>query len=65
MKKVLILGAGMVARPIVSYLLDKGYFVTVADIVKSKADEVIGGHKNGNPISWSVNDELTLDNKPV
>ena len=30
MKRVLILGAGLVTGPIVSYLLDKGYRVTVA-----------------------------------
>ena len=30
MKQVLILGAGLVTGPIVSYLLDKGYHVTVA-----------------------------------
>jgi len=61
MKKVLILGAGMVARPIVVYLLNKGYNVTVADMIKSKAEEVISGHKNGNPVSWTVDDEATLD----
>jgi len=61
MKKVLILGAGMVARPIVVYLLEKGYYVTVADMVRSKAEEVISGHKNGHPVSWTVEDEITLD----
>ena len=30
MKKVLILGAGMVVKPIVTYLLEKGYKVTEA-----------------------------------
>ena len=38
MKKVLILGAGMVVKPIVRYLLDKGFAVTVATRTKSKAD---------------------------
>ena len=32
MKKVLVLGAGMVARPLVRYLLDKGYDVTIRDL---------------------------------
>ena len=32
MKKVLILGAGLVARPIIRDLLEKGYYVTVTDI---------------------------------
>ena len=50
MKKVLILGAGLVVKPIVQYLLQKGYYVSVATRTKSKADDMIGGHKNGNAI---------------
>ena len=47
MKKVLILGAGMVAGPPVTYLLDHGYQVTVASRTKSKAENLIGDHPNG------------------
>jgi saccharopine dehydrogenase-like NADP-dependent oxidoreductase len=61
MKKVLILGAGLVVRPIVQYLLDKGYYVTVATRTKSKADEMIGGHANGKSVAWTVEDEPALD----
>jgi len=61
MKKVLILGAGMVVKPIVSYLLDKGYHVTVATRTKSKADAMIGDHPNGTALAWTVDDEETLD----
>jgi saccharopine dehydrogenase-like NADP-dependent oxidoreductase len=61
MKKVLILGAGMVVKPIVRYLLQKGYAVTVATRTKSKADKMIGGHPNGSSLSWTVDDEDTLD----
>jgi saccharopine dehydrogenase-like NADP-dependent oxidoreductase len=61
MKKVLILGAGLVVRPIVQYLLEKGYFVTVATRTKSKADEMIGGHPNGKSVAWTVEDEPALD----
>ncbi|MBM3434895.1 MAG: hypothetical protein FJY07_01620 [Bacteroidetes bacterium] len=61
MKKVLILGAGLVVKPIVQYLLQKGYFVSVATRTKSKADDMIGGHKNGNAIAWTVEDEPALD----
>ncbi len=61
MKKVLILGAGMVVRPIVKYLLDKGYLVTVATRTKSKADAMIDGHPNGTSMAWTVDDEETLD----
>ncbi len=61
MKKVLILGAGMVVKPIVNYLLDHGYGVTVATRTKSKADAMIAGHKNGVALAWTVEDEATLD----
>jgi len=61
MKKVLILGAGMVVKPIVTYLLDKGYQVTVATRTKSKADAMIGNHPNGTSLAWTVDDEATLD----
>lgn len=60
MQKVLILGAGMVVKPIVTYLLDKGYHVTVATRTKSKAESMIGDHKNGTAIAWTVEDEKTL-----
>ena len=61
MKKVLILGAGMVVKPIVTYLLDKGYAVTVASRTKSKADVMIGDHPNGTAMAWTVDQEDILD----
>nr|NQU91404.1 saccharopine dehydrogenase NADP-binding domain-containing protein [Bacteroidota bacterium] len=61
MKKVLILGAGMVVKPIITYLLDKGFQVTVATRTKSKADAMIAGHPNGISLAWTVDDEDTLD----
>ncbi|MBC8486188.1 MAG: saccharopine dehydrogenase NADP-binding domain-containing protein, partial [Bacteroidetes bacterium] len=61
MKKVLILGAGMVVKPIVQYLLNKDYQVTVATRTKSKADDMIGDHPNGTSMRWTVDDEETLD----
>lgn len=60
MKKVLILGAGMVVKPIVTYLLEKGFEVTVATRTKSKAEAMIGGHPNGHAISWVIEDEKGL-----
>ncbi|UCG04345.1 MAG: saccharopine dehydrogenase NADP-binding domain-containing protein [Candidatus Heimdallarchaeota archaeon] len=47
MKKVLILGAGMVAGPPVKYLLENGFQVIVASRTKSKAIKHIGDHPNG------------------
>lgn len=61
MKKVLILGAGMVVRPMVRYLLEKNYIVTVATRTKSKADAMIGDHPNGRSLAWTVEDESALD----
>jgi saccharopine dehydrogenase (NADP+, L-glutamate forming) len=61
MKKVLILGAGMVVKPIVQYLLKKDIHVTVATRTKSKADAMIDGHPNGTSLSWTVDDSATLD----
>lgn len=61
MKKVLILGAGLVVRPIVKHLLNKGIHVTVATRTKSKAEEMIAGHPNGTALAWTVDDEATLD----
>ncbi len=61
MKKVLILGAGMVVKPIVIYLLNKDYFVSVASRTKSKADKIINGHSNGNSVAWTVDQEAALD----
>ncbi|MCF8232652.1 MAG: saccharopine dehydrogenase NADP-binding domain-containing protein [Bacteroidales bacterium] len=61
MKKVLILGAGMVVKPMVSYLLERDYQVTVASRTKSKAEKMIGNHENGHAVEWTVDDEKTLD----
>lgn len=60
MKKVLILGAGMIAKPIVTYLLSKGYFVTVATLIQSKAEEMIQGHPNGRAIGWNADNTPAL-----
>jgi len=61
MKKVLILGAGLVVKPIVTYLLQQGFEVTVATRTRSKAEAMINGHPNGQAIAWTVDQELELD----
>ena len=60
-KKVLILGAGLVAQPIVRYLLAHGVKVTVASNTPDNAEVMINKHKNGTNINWSVEDKHTLD----
>jgi saccharopine dehydrogenase (NADP+, L-glutamate forming) len=58
MKKILVLGAGRVARPLVKYLLAQHDFhVEVADMIVSNAEKVIGGHARG------VAKELNLKNE--
>ena len=46
MKRVLVLGAGLVTGPMVKYLLDAGYHVTVASRTASKAQALVGDHPN-------------------
>ena len=62
MKKILILGAGMVVKPIVTNLLGKDYYVTVATRTISKAEEMIENHPKGQAIAWTVDDKDTLSN---
>ena len=54
MNKVLILGAGMVVKPIVHYLLNNDIDVTIASRTKEKAEKVLEGYTNGKAISWTV-----------
>ncbi len=60
MKKVLVLGAGLVAKPMVVYLLEHGFQVTVASRTVSKAEALIEGHENGKAIPWTVDKETEL-----
>ncbi len=64
MKKVLILGAGLVANPIVNYLLDKDFELTVATAPETidRARIMIAGRPNGNAVEWTMNQKETLDN---
>ncbi|SPF38921.1 Saccharopine dehydrogenase [Candidatus Sulfotelmatobacter kueseliae] len=60
MKRVLVLGAGLVAKPLVRYLLDKGYQVTMASRTASKAEAMIAGHPAGKALALNVQDEAVL-----
>ncbi len=61
MKRVLVLGAGLVTRPLVRYLLEKGYQVTVASRTASKAEAMIAGHPAGKALALNVQDETVLE----
>lgn len=61
MNKVLLLGAGMVAKPIAEYILNNNIQFTIASRTVSKAEKLIGTHANGKVISWTMDDLTTLE----
>lgn len=61
MKKVLILGAGLVVKPMVEYLLENKFNLTIASPMKERADEMINGNPLGSSVDWSMDDPATLD----
>jgi saccharopine dehydrogenase (NADP+, L-glutamate forming) len=55
MKTVLVLGAGLVTRPLVRYLLESGDTnVTVASRTVSKAEALIGSHSRGKALAFDI-----------
>jgi len=61
MKKVLILGAGLVVKPMVEYLLDNHFELMVASPMKDRADEMINGNPLGSSLDWSMDDPAMLE----
>ncbi len=62
MKTTLVLGAGLVSRPMVQYLMNFPEFeVWVATRTVAKALEIIGDHPRGRAISLLVDDDSALD----
>jgi len=62
MKKVLVLGAGLVSRPLVRYLLDQPDFkVTVASRTVSKAEALIADHPDGTAVALLADETDKLD----
>jgi saccharopine dehydrogenase-like NADP-dependent oxidoreductase len=62
MKKVLVLGAGLVTRPHVRYLLDVPDFeVTVASRTVSRAEALVNGHPRGRAIALDAQDKVALE----
>ena len=61
MKKVLVLGAGLVARPLVNYLLGQpDYAVTVADVEAGRAAKLVAGHPRGAAEVLDIADKAAL-----
>ncbi|MDY7042450.1 MAG: saccharopine dehydrogenase C-terminal domain-containing protein, partial [Chloroflexota bacterium] len=63
MKKILVLGAGLVAGPLVRYLMDRPDFhVRVASRTLSKAEQLVGDHPRGEARQLNVRkDEAALE----
>ena len=61
MKKVLILGAGLVVKPMVEYLLNNNFELMVASPMKERADEMINGNPLGISLDWSMDDPAMLE----
>ncbi len=62
MKKVLILGAGLVARALVHYLLaQEGFEVKVASRTLGKAQALVGDAKNGSAEQLDVENQVELE----
>ncbi len=63
MKKVLVLGAGLVSRPLVRYLLAVPEFeVIIATRTVSKAEHLIEGHPRGKAVALNVENQVELAN---
>jgi len=62
MKNILALGAGLVARPLVQYLLDQpDFYVKVASRTLSKAEHLIGKHPRGQAQELDITNTSMLD----
>jgi saccharopine dehydrogenase-like NADP-dependent oxidoreductase len=56
-RKVIVFGAGLVAGPLVSYLLDHGYQVDVASRTVSKAESLVGHHPHGDAVQFDITED--------
>lgn len=62
MKKVLVLGAGLVSGPLVRHLLERGtYSVVVATRTVSKAITLIDGNPRGTAVALDVTNEARVE----
>ena len=62
MKKIAIIGAGLMTKPLVDYFLEKcGYRVIMVNRTVSKAEKVIAGRSLGKAVRWPDNDPDVLD----
>ncbi len=63
MNKVLVLGAGMVTKPMIDYFIEKcGYEVTIATRTVSKAERIINDRTGGKAVEWTPDQHGLLEN---
>jgi saccharopine dehydrogenase-like NADP-dependent oxidoreductase len=61
MKKILVFGAGLVAGPLVRYLLDRPDFhVVVADVEPGRAAKLVSGDPRGEAMAFSIEDGAAM-----
>jgi len=62
MKKVAVLGAGYVVKPMIDYFIDIcKYEIIVATRTVSKAEKVIEGRTLGTALSWTIDQVSVLE----
>ncbi|MCK5029101.1 MAG: saccharopine dehydrogenase NADP-binding domain-containing protein, partial [Bacteroidales bacterium] len=62
MRKVAVLGAGYVVKPMIDYFIDIcKYEVVIATRTVSKAEKVIAGRQLGTAISWTIDQVDVLE----
>ena len=61
MKSVLLLGAGMVAKPMADYILDNHLSLTIASRTVAKAEKLIKNRPNGKGIAWTTDEMDRLE----
>ena len=62
MKKVAIIGAGKMTKPMVDYFIDKcGFHVFMINRTVSNAEKIIAGRPLGKSIRWAAGDSEILD----
>ncbi|NNE07810.1 MAG: NAD(P)H-binding protein [Gemmatimonadetes bacterium] len=59
-KRVLVIGSGRVAGPLIDYLLSRGHFVTIGTIEPERAIELVAGRPNGAVVDLDLDDEAAL-----
>jgi len=62
MRKVAVLGAGYVVKPMIDYFIDNcKYEVIIATRTVSKAVKIIAGRSLGTPVGWTIDQVDTLE----